>query len=319
SQLRVNAGEAYLDGIDITYVAEDSVRIGQLTSGALEIAWPRQPISENDVALVEASGAQVVSRSLPGPANNYYPNVTEGKVLADERVRLALQRAIDRPTYASTVFGADHPSVTSIYDTTTPSYVDHGEDLAHDPDAAAELLDEAGWTTGDDGYRYKDGQRLTLATPVVQGFTAGDQLIQDQLKQVGIELRLDVITQAQRSDVLSSGDWDLISTYYTRADPGVIQWIVDVRYAGSKAQAEASLTPEQAAQVQALLDEGTRTTDPAARAGVYAELQAFYLDHALAFPTFERVQTAALAGGVHGFRFTSESFGDFAGTWIDPA
>lgn len=318
SELRENTGEAYLDGITFTYVAEDSVRVGQLTSDAIDIAWPRNPISENDTALIQSSGDTVVSRSLPGPANTYYPNVADGKILADERVRHALQQAIDRDSYASTIFGTEYPSVTSIYDTTTPAYQDHGDDLAYDADGAAELLDEAGWTLGDDGYRHKDGQKLTLSTPVIAQFSAGDQLIQDQLKAVGIDLELNVITQAQRSEVLAAGDYDLISTYYTRADPGVIQWIIDARYAGSQAQAVNALTPEQTTEVQALLDRGTTTLDTTARAEVYAELQQYYLDHALAFPTFERVQTAGVSAAVHGFRFTSESFGDFAGTWITP-
>lgn len=316
SGLRANTGEAYLDGITFTYVAEDSVRVGQLTSDAIDIAWPRNPISENDQALIGSGGDSVVSRSLPGPANNYYPNVAEGKILADEQVRQALQQAIDRETYASTVFGAQYPSVSSIYDTTTPAYADHTDDLAYDPDGAGELLDAAGWELDEDGYRYRDGERLTLHTPVVAQFSSGDQLIQDQLKAVGIDLQLDVITAAQRSEVLSAGDYDLISTYYTRADPGVIQWIVDARYAGSQAQAVNALTPEQATEVQALLDQGTATLGAADRAAVYGELQQYYLDHALAFPTFERVQTAGVAAQVHGFRFTSESFGDFADTWI---
>ncbi|GIG25996.1 ABC transporter substrate-binding protein [Cellulomonas denverensis] len=318
SELRENTGEAYLDGITFTYVAEDSVRVGQLTSDAIDIAWPRNPISENDTALIQSAGDSVVSRSLPGPANNYYPNLADGKILSDERVRLAVQKSIDRDSYATTIFGAEYPSVTSIYDTTTPAYQDHSEDLAYDPDGAAELLDEAGWTLGDDGYRYSDGRKLTLSTPVIAQFSAGDQLIQDQLKAVGIDLELNVITQAQRSEVLAAGDYDLISTYYTRADPGVIQWIVDARYAGSQAQAVNALTAEQTTEVQGLLDRGTTTLDPTARAEVYAELQDYYLDHALAFPTFERVQTAGVSAAVHGFRFTSESFGDFAGTWITP-
>ena len=318
STLREHTGEAYLDGITFTYVAEDSVRVGQLTSDAIDIAWPRNPISENDAALIQSSGDSVVSRSLPGPANNYYPNVAEGKILADEQVRLALQQAIDRDSYAATIFGAEYPAVTSIYDTTTPAYQDHTDDLAYDPDAAAELLDEAGWTLDDDGYRYKDGQKLTLSTPVIAQFSAGDQLIQDQLKAVGIDLELNVITQAQRSEVLTAGDYDLISTYYTRADPGVIQWIIDARYAGSQAQAVNALDAEQTAEVQALLDQGTTTLDATARAEVYAQLQQYYLDHALAFPTFERVQTAGVSAAVHGFRYTSESFGDFADTWITP-
>lgn len=316
SELRENTGEAYLDGISITYVAEDSVRVGQLTSDAIDLAWGRNPISENDQALITSGGDTVESRSLPGPAYNYYPNVSEGKILADEKVRQAVQKAIDKETFASTVYSADYPAATGVYNTTTPYYKDESKAIAFDEDGANELLDEAGWTLGDDGYRYKDGQKLTLSTPIVTQFSSGDQLIQDQLKQVGIDLELNVITAAQRSEVLNAGDYDLISTYYTRADPGVIQWIIDPRYAGSKAQAVNNFTAEQATQVQALLDEGTATIDTDARAAVYAELQDYLVDNALVFPFAERVQTVGVSSAVHGFRFTSEAFGDFAGVWL---
>ncbi|MCJ1694195.1 ABC transporter substrate-binding protein [Rathayibacter caricis] len=318
SALRENTGEAHLDGIDVTYVAEDSVRVGQLTSDEIDVAWPRNPITENDQAVITGGGDTVESRALPGPASNYYPNVAEGRILSDERVRQAVQKAIDRETYATTVFGADYPAVTSVYNTTTPYWVDESDALAFDAEGAGELLDEAGWELGDDGYRSKDGRRLTLSVPIVAQFGAGDQLIQDQLKQVGIDLELNVITNAQRADVLGSGQYDLISTYYTRADPGVIQWIVDSRVAGSKAQAVNNFAPEQAAEVQALLDEGVQTVDPTARAAVYAELQDYLIDDALVFPFAERVQLAGVSSRVHGFRFTSESFGDFADAWIQP-
>jgi len=294
------------------------VRVGQLTSDEIDVAWPRNPITENDQAVITGGGDTVESRALPGPASNYYPNVAEGRILSDERVRQAVQKAIDRETYATTVFGADYPAVTSVYNTTTPYWVDESDALAFDAEGAGELLDEAGWELSDDGYRSKDGRRLTLSVPIVAQFGAGDQLIQDQLKQVGIDLELNVITNAQRADVLGSGQYDLISTYYTRADPGVIQWIVDSRVAGSKAQAVNNFAPEQAAEVQALLDEGVQTVDPTARAAVYAELQDYLIDDALVFPFAERVQLAGVSSRVHGFRFTSESFGDFADAWIQP-
>ncbi|MDQ0574224.1 ABC transporter substrate-binding protein [Agromyces albus] len=318
SPLREHDGEAYLDGIEITYVAEDGVRVGQLTSDEIDIAWPRNPFTENDQALITSGGDEIVSRSLPGPALDYYPNVSDGRPLADPLVRGALLKAIDRESFAATVYGADYPVVTSIYNTTTPYVVDESDALAYDPDGAAELLDEAGWELGDDGYREKDGQRLTLSTPVNGQATPGDQLVQDQLKQVGIDLELNVITAAQRSEVLNSGQYDLISTYYTRADPGVIQWIIDPRVAGSKAQAENNFTDEQAAVVQQLLDEGTQTIDPEARGEVYAELQDHLVENALVIPLAERVQLAGISSAVHGFRYTSEAFGDFADTWIEP-
>ena len=34
--------------------------------------------------------------------------------------------------------------------------------IAYDPDAAAALLDQAGWTLGSDGVREKDGEKLDL-------------------------------------------------------------------------------------------------------------------------------------------------------------
>lgn len=316
SELRAHTGAAYLDGIDVSYVAEDSVRVGQLTSDEVDIAWPRNPFTENDQALIAASGDTVESRSLPGPASNYYPNTSAGHVLADPSVRTAVQKALDLESYASTLYGADYPVVSSIFDTTTPGYEDESTLLAHDADGAVELLDDAGWALGSDGYRSKDGQKLTISIPVTAALP-GDQLVQDQLKAVGIDVELNVITAAQRSEVLNSGDYDLIGSYLTRGDPVVIQAIIDSRYATSKALAANLLTPEQAAEVQKLVDQGGSTIDPTARASVYAELSTYLLKNALVFPTFERVQLAGFSSAVHGFRYTSEAFGDFADTWLE--
>ncbi|NQX29939.1 ABC transporter substrate-binding protein [Microbacteriaceae bacterium VKM Ac-2854] len=313
SELRAHTGAAYLD---VSYVAEDSVRVGQLTSDAVDIAWPRNPFTENDQALITAGGDSIESRSLPGPASNYYPNTSAGHVLADPDVRTAVQKALDLESYASTIYGADYPVVSSVFDTTTPGYEDESALLAHDAKGAAKLLDDAGWALGDDGYRSKDGQKLTLSIPVSAALP-GDQLVQDQLKAVGIDVELNVITAAQRSEVLSSGEYDLIGSYLTRADPSVIQSIIDSRYATSKALAANLLTPEQSATVQGLIDEGTTTIDQTARAKVYAELSSYLLENALVFPTFERVQLAGFSSAVHGFRYTSEAFGDFADTWLE--
>lgn len=318
SELRAHTGAAYLDEIDFSFVAEDSVRVGQLVSGEIDVAWPRSPISESDQALIASAGDTVVSRSLPGPANILYPNIQDGHPLSDPAVRQAVQKTIDRSTFASTIFGSDYPAVSGVYDTTTPYYVDQSSDLTFDADGAASLLDSAGWTLDSDGYRYKDGKKLTLVLPVSPAATPADQLLQSEFAASGIDLQLDVVTAAQRSEALSSNSYDLIYTYYTRADPGVIQWIIDERVAGSLAIAHNMGTDADRAEIQKLLDEGTSTVDTTARADVYAQLQKYLIDNSLVFPFAERVQTAGFSSKVHGFRFTSESFGDFADTWIQP-
>lgn len=315
SALNAHTGDAYLDKIDISYVAEDSVRVGDLTSGAIDVAWPRNPFTEEQIAQLEASGDTVQSRPLPGPSSALYPNVSAGRPLADAKVRQAVQKAIDRTSYATTVYGRDYPVVQGPFDSTTPSFVSQADRLAYDPDGARALLDQAGWTLGADGFRHKGGQTLTLVDPI-QAESPGDVLLQDQLKQVGIQVELDVVTAAVRPAVIAGGRYDLIGTYYTRADPGVLQWILDASVSGSKALAANSQSAATAAKVRALFTAGSEETDATERAAIYRQLQSELITSGVSFPVFERVQLAAFSPRVHGFRFTSEAFGSFYDTWL---
>ncbi|NQX26558.1 ABC transporter substrate-binding protein [Microbacteriaceae bacterium VKM Ac-2854] len=305
SALVENQGESYLDGIQVSYVPEDSVRVGNLISGGTDLAWPRTPISEADQARIEAEGGTIESRSLPGNAQGYIPNVKNGGPLADVKVRGAITKAIDYDSYASTVFWDGYPVVSSAYDTSTPSYADNSELLAFDPEGAAELLDDAGWRVGDDGYRYKDGEKLTLVFPTTAA-GIGDQLIQAQLKEVGIDLVLDVVTQAVATERLAAGDYDLTVRYQTRADPSVLASVLDQSI--SKAPiAQNSQDAATAAEVSRLFDEGFAAVESAERDTVYAELQSYLIEQGVVFPYQERVLYLARSEAVHGFALTSES------------
>ncbi|MGC8874587.1 MAG: ABC transporter substrate-binding protein, partial [Chloroflexia bacterium] len=54
----------------------------------------------------------------------------------------------------------------------------------YDPTRAAELLEEAGWVLADDGFRYKDGNRLSLNLYIVAG--------QPQRERIAERLRADM-------------------------------------------------------------------------------------------------------------------------------
>ncbi len=64
-------------------------------------------------------------------------------------MRDALQKSIDRETYAATIYGADYPVVEGPFDTTTPFFVSQADALAYDPEKAGEMLDDAGWVLED--------------------------------------------------------------------------------------------------------------------------------------------------------------------------
>lgn len=309
-----NRGEAYLDGVEITYVPEANVRNGSFQAGDLDIAWPREPFTDADLALLESVGGTIESRSLPGPSWAYYANVADGRVLADDRVREALQLSIDRESYASTIYNADFDIVEGPYDKTTPYFSSQADKLGYDPERAGELLNEAGWELGDDGYRYKDGEKLTL-TRLLQAESTGEVLVQDQLKQVGIDLQLEVLVAGEYTTATAAGDYDLTSTYMTRADPIILQTILDPRYSSSTIAANA-YSPEQLDTVEDLFDAGLTETDPAERAETYAELQAYLIDENISFPVYERLWQAATAADVHDFQWTSEGFALLNDVWL---
>jgi peptide/nickel transport system substrate-binding protein len=307
SSLVDDQGDAHLDEVKFDYVAEDSVRVGNLTSGVIDIAWPRNPITPEDQEVIKASGATVESRSLPGVSYTQFANASAGRVLSDSAVRHAILKATDVTTYAETIFGPDYPVVAGPFDATTPYFKDESDKLAYDPDGAKQLLDDAGWTVGDDGYRSKDGQELKIVLPVTQ-FSAGPELLQDQLKQVGINLELHTLTTAEQSTYLTAGDYDLTQTYFTRADPGALQFILNPDLSNSKALANNAASPEQIARIKELFSLAVQSTDDDQTAQAYADLQDYLVDEAIVFPIFERVQTAGVSAAVHGFAFTSESF-----------
>lgn len=316
STLNAHQGDAYLEHVSVSYVAEDSVRLGQLTSDAIDIDWPRNPFSAPDQKVLTASGDTLQQRSLPGPSYTAYPNVTAGRVLADPTVRKALQKAIDRESYTRTIFGAKYPVVASLYDTTTPFYSDRSGALGFDLAGAKSLLDDAGWKVGPDGYRQKGGKTLTIDYPTNATFP-GDQLLQDQLKQAGIKLDIRVLTSAQWAADRAAGKYDLGFSYLTRADPAVAQSILDTRYATAAVFAQNLADPQQQATIQQLFDRGLAAETSAARGAAYTELQQYLIDdQSLVFPLFERVQQVGVSPKVHGFRFTSEAFGSFSDVWL---
>ena len=303
-----NQGEAHLDAVDVTYIPEESVRNGLFLQGKADILWPRNPFSEVDLKLFQSKGATIQSRSLPGPALNLFPNTRGERILADQQVRLAVQKSIDRKSYASTVYNAEFPVVQGVFDVTTPYAKSQAAKLAYDPTGAEQLLDQAGWAKGADGYRHKNGKRLSLSYNISPAETAGDVLIQDQLRKVGIELKLSVVTRAEWVANNSAGNYDLTINYMTRADPIILQTILDPRSANSATVATNTFEPAVLDKAKALFDAGITATQSPQRAAAYGDLQDLLIDQSSAFPVYERVWQAATSAKVKNFRWTAEGF-----------
>jgi peptide/nickel transport system substrate-binding protein len=306
SAVNSNKGNAYLQKITATWITQDSVLVGSLDSGQLDLAWPRDPLTQAEQQQITSSGGSIFSRPYPGISDILMPNVSKGRILSDPDVRQALQESINRKEIATTVYWSGYPVVTSPLETTTPDFANESSLLGYDPTAAKTLLQKDGWVTGKGGYRYKGGKELTLIEPITEASPITD-LLQAQLKLVGINLVQKELTTAQYDDTVDDpgGNYDLMEDYFTRADPSILGTILDTALVKT-AYAQQSQTKSVGSEVSTLFAKGADTTKAAARASVYAKLQADLVKDDVAFPLDERLEVTGVSSKVHGLEVNDE-------------
>lgn len=301
-------GEAYLDKIVFTVVPESGVRTGSLVSGQLDAISDALP---QDAPQIESAGGRVHSTSNPGITFGLQPNVNRGP-LRDPAVRRALVPALDRQQLVDTVLGPQFKTATSVLAANTPGYQDLSARVKFDAAEAKSILDKAGWVPGPDGIRARDGERLSFAVLFSQVF-AGNQaileLVQQQLRQVGVDLKLDLVSTPESIARQNAKDYDAIYYNSTRADGDILR--LSFGLDGRNLNARQAIPPLDEA-----LTTQVRTVDPAARAALIGTAQQQIFDNGLWVPTIELSQAIGAAGHTQGVRFEASARLQFFDTWI---
>ncbi|MFE0465204.1 ABC transporter substrate-binding protein [Kitasatospora sp. NPDC058965] len=312
-------GPAYLDKLTIRFLTEDSVRIGALNSGQLQVADPVPPA---DVKTVQAD-PRLKTLSTDAPGANYALVLNTSKApLDDLKVRQAVQRGIDLDTDVKSVYFGVYKRAWSPIAPTTPDYDKALEgSWPYDPAAANKALDDAGWTGRDgDGYRTKNGQRLTLEWPLPpqeyvreQRDTLG-QAIQADLKKIGIEVtrpRQDIGTYIAN---VYGGKEHIADYSWARFDPDVLRLYFNS--ASQPAKGGQNATFYQDAQLDEWTNTGKGTLDGTVRQDVYEKTQQRAVDLALIVPLYVRTDTVGYSSQVHGLKADPNTWLDFHDTWL---
>lgn len=209
-------GEPLMKKVTILFMEEDAAFLAA-QAGQVDLAYTSATYSDQQIEGYSlASYATVDNRGFNLPA---VPEQTDAQgrtvgndLTADVRVRRAINMGIDRQEMIDHVLNGYGSPAYSVCDQ-MPWYSEASE-VEYDPEGAAALLDEAGWKTGDDGVREKDGVKAELNLL----YSAGDSVRQalaadfaDQLGDLGISCTLEGV------------GWD---TAYDRAlsDPLIWGW-----------------------------------------------------------------------------------------------
>lgn len=301
-----HTGEAHIDTVNFNVVPEAGVRSGQLRSGELHI--DTIPLTE-DVPSFEGNGFGVIGRPYPGVAVNLIPNL-ERPIISDEAVRKAVLLGADREELVAGVFTKYDKVADSVITSATPLYQSL-DGVEHDPQAATDLLDDAGWALGSDGIREKDGTKLTLLALYHAGRQAGPmmELLQSQLREIGIDLQIRLEAPADLAAAQASGEWDLWYTPFHRAEADSARAVFGF---GSQNQNRAATERP----VDTLLQEQSETTDPAARQVLITDALQELVDNAYAIPLYELAGVMTFADVVHDFHFEASSRLSLYDVWL---
>lgn len=307
SSLWSKKGKAYLDKLVFKVVPEAGVRAGSLQSGQVDAI---ASVGKANEAALKGGQVALLRRANPGVVfglsfNNSRP------VLKDAKVRQAILHAVDRQQIADAVFPTGTRAATSILAHTTPDYTSLARDLTLDAAKAKSLLDEAGWRTGPDGIRVKNGKKLSLAITWIPNAATNQpalELVQQQLKAVGIEVTLKQVQVTQLAPALQAGDFDAAWGNVTRADPDILRSSFSTRLANFYRLPATGLDTALSAQAA--------TTDPAKRAQLVSEAQQLIVRNAYYAPVVELQTQLGVTKKVHDLNFDASSRIQLHDTWI---
>lgn len=292
-----NAGPARLDTVTFQIVPEAGVRTGSLTSDQVDVAGGIQP---GDVASLEQAGYPLVSRGNPGVTFGLSFNLSH-PVVADLSVRQAIAAAVDAETVRDTALNDWFAVATSALAANTPGYADQSAAFAYDPARAEELLDAAGWTAGADGIREKDGAKLQLKLWWITNFGPNQtslELIQQELKAVGVDLQLQSGPVPEFLEAQKNGDFDLVWGNLSRADGDVL------RTTFSKATTRYRIDDPA---LELLLQEQLATSDPTARDALLAQAQERIASQVYQIPVHELTSILGTRESVHAVTLGADS------------
>lgn len=222
---------------------EDEYKVDRIVMKKTDSTTELQELEKGNVDLIP----EVIETTTVGEASNdenlsfnTYTRSAEGYLAfnsnngatADKAVRQALSYATDRQGFVDSYFAWDESASDEVKEyvggyvpqaywnpisTNNGDYVTGKATLDgltiydFDLEKAKTILDEAGWTVGEDGFRYKDGQKLEIKFLLSEKNSVLDTLVpmvQKTWKEIGVDLKQTTVDFTTLLSTVQNGDND---------------------------------------------------------------------------------------------------------------
>jgi peptide/nickel transport system substrate-binding protein len=258
----------FLDQVLFTTIEDPAAAATAYQNDQLDAIEPSVPAVYSVVEGQIGNGSTL--RKSAGPDWTHITlNGAEGRPLADQAVRQAIFRAINREdaflsVNATMPYPKDFPQLNNhILMTNQEGYKDTSGDYGkYDPDAATKILEDAGYTI-EDGKATKDGKAIEITYVYNDGSKTNEAVVpvvQEALEAVGITMKVQKVPPTDLfSKYVIPGDYDL-TLFGWNGTPffgdGNSIW---------KTKGEQNFTGVGDEEADKLLDQSAVETDPDAR------------------------------------------------------
>ena len=295
-------GLPYLDQIIIRVIPDQMSLLAGVRTGSLHAAT----ISEGTVLQAALADRNLNVLSVPSLNLRTYGFNTTRPPFNDARVRHAIALALDRTALIRAAeFGLAQPSAPLPSSATFwAAPLEQLPNYTPDLDRARELLREAGVP--------ENFQFNIVTSPTYEGGLAVAQVIQAQLRRIGLNPQLEVVEWGIYIDRWVKRDFDsMVELRGGGADPDRFLY----RLIHSRGAVNNFLYGHP--EVDRLLEEGRRLTDPEQRRAVYFEVQKLLAEEAPYIALYTPLSTMVTNRNVQGLKLVPNgSFRYFEETWL---
>jgi len=293
-------GKPYLDRVVFNDTSNPIVAIQRLRTGEVDYISALSPI---DARPIDKQADIVLD---PGPASRWYALQwqIDRPPFNNPLVRQAVAHAIDRKRMIEILMNGKVPVSESIAPPGAWWSDESVKSYPYDPAKARALLEQAG---------VKD-LSINLATPQIMLLQQINQLVQEQLKAVGITVKLDPVAQSDWYPRLSQGLINFSPIRWSqRPDP---DGLFSLLFASTGSQ---NSTKYHNPEVDKLLLQARNATDQAARKALYGQAEAIITKDLPYVPLFFSIEYAAMRNNVHNHVWLPDEIPRFREMWKSPA
>lgn len=273
-----------------------------LETGEVGLAYDLEP---TDVETVEANPDLQLMDSR-GTSNWYLGSNVNNEYLSNVKVRQAIAHATNKQDFIDIVFNgsATESPNTMLYEGLN-GYAPDTVTYDYDLDKAKALMEEAG---------YPDGFAVTLYCIDTQRMMTGAVVVQDQLRQIGIEVEVKSMDNGTYTNAVGNGEHDLFLGEKVAVDSdSMLRSMYHTEALGLSGNRSFWTDPD----VDRMLDEACTTTDEAEAAELYVEIQTKIAEEVPVYTLAIENLNAGAQNYVQGYRLYPGSTHYIYGTYLE--